>query len=194
MEYVVVCRNLFYCAFAKAYLSKSTLIIMNSKIKLITFIILTATMIKCSSQKQSITIQNCPSDGYCVSEILEDTLVVMSLDEYGKLYVQLKPMKGVSTLVLKYFDAASDEIADSSYREELYLPYTDIANRPVDKTFELAVIYGRIGNFRGQNLYFEDDSAKCRLRKTGGKTLLEISVNPEVPMKITNHVVQISKL
>ncbi len=140
----------------------------------------------CSSLKiTQPEVSNCPSAGNCNIEIFDDHQFELRRDEFGKSYVEDINMEGARQLKISFLRKADPSIADSQYIEELYLPLKHIENQINEglENFKMDVIYGSIGNNRGQDLYHSKENVPVRIRKQDGKTYLNLSLDqPELQM------------
>ena len=140
----------------------------------------------CSSLKiTGPKVTNCPSDGTCDTEIFENQRFELKRDQFGKSYLETTENEGARQLKISFYKNGEESIADSQYIEEIYLPLDRIESQiNLSKDhFEINVLYGRIGNFRGEDLYHIKKNVVARVRKQNGNTYISIMLNqPELAM------------
>ncbi|ARN76623.1 hypothetical protein BST97_00605 [Nonlabens spongiae] len=128
---------------------------------------------------------NCPSSGICKTEVLENERYILKRDQFSKSYVELQQQEGARQLKILFDQNQDPSIADSPYREEYFLPLTVIENQITAQksTFKINLLYGRIGNYRGQDLYHVKDDVLVSIKKQDGKTYLNLTLNqPELKL------------
>ena len=77
-------------------------------------------MISNESEKIEKSNTNCPENGTCNLEVINNTSVILSRDEFGKSYIKTKNSK--STLIKYSYAKKKDvDIADDGYSEIIYL-------------------------------------------------------------------------
>ncbi|WP_157111363.1 hypothetical protein [Nonlabens spongiae] len=130
-------------------------------------------------------VMNCPSSGICKTEVLENERYILKRDQFSKSYVELQQQEGARQLKILFDQNQDPSIADSPYREEYFLPLTVIENQITAQksTFKINLLYGRIGNYRGQDLYHVKDDVLVSIKKQDGKTYLNLTLNqPELKL------------
>ncbi|AGC77469.1 hypothetical protein LX97_02330 [Nonlabens dokdonensis] len=132
---------------------------------------------------------NCPDDGSCITTIIEDTQVIVKVDEYGYSYQSLEKKEGIRTLKFEYNRNQEIKLADDFYTEIIYIQ--------IDKSIkslslkdeslkEAGVLYGRLCYCRGATGFYQINKGDLNLLKTdhGYDVSLVFKVN-EVPQVIT---------
>lgn len=130
-------------------------------------------------------VVNCPNSGKCKTEVLENEQYILKRDQFGKSYVELHQQEGTRQLQITFDLNQDPTIADSSYREEYFLPLTVIENqiKAHKSTFKIEMMYGRIGNYRGQDLYHVKYDVQASIKKQEGKTYIYLLLDqPELKL------------
>jgi len=93
----------------------------------------------------------CPEDGKCSIAILENKIVELNTDEFGKLFYTLKEDNTKNILIYKYNRDVPQGLKDGNYREEIIIEIDKKSGLPTNSK----TIYGRFCYCKGFTGYYK---------------------------------------
>lgn len=137
---------------------------------------------------------NCPGDGNCSFEVLENSSLNLAYDSTGKLYPEVK--EGTK-IVIKYTykRKAVENVMDSGYAEYVYLEFDPDDKQIILKDKELKkvkMIFGRICYCKGAMGYFPVQQGNLFLFNREGnlqiRTSFKVNKVPQIIQQIDENI------
>ncbi len=132
----------------------------------------------------------CPKEGICSVEILNNKLIKLKKDEFGKSYIDLEESSKTNLLKFSYKKHPIEDTADSNYEEVVFIEIKDIEKNISLKNKELLTVnavFGRLCFCRGSSGYFPIQEGNLSIKKVSKNTYkidFSFKIN-EVPQVIT---------
>lgn len=163
---------------------------------LFTIIALIACKTKTINKEPSIVSKNCPKDGKCLFEVLENKRLHILTDEFGNSYFELQESKENIVLRFEYQRNQNPQFEVDAYSEVVFVQidtsttHLELGN----KTLENAkVSFSRMCFCKGVTGIYTVKKGKLQLKKTDKEFLLKLDFQiDEVPHVITSIDVNIS--
>ena len=129
---------------------------------------------------------SCPESGNCEFEVLQNSILNIKTDEFGKLYPEVTPGNKV-VIKFHYKKIVPEKVMDANYSEYIYLEVNEYEPQLILKDKELQkvkMLFGRICFCRGAAGYF---------RVTEGSLYL-FNINKKLKMDLTFEVNKIPQI
>ena len=134
-------------------------------------------------------IANCPEDGVCTFEVLENKALDIRTDNFGDLYPEIS---NGDKIILR-FEYKRNEIpntVDGNYSELIYVelnPNNLIIELKNSKLQEVKVLFARLCFCRGQTGYYKINNGKLSVTKVDDNYQFNLEFKTdEVPQVITS--------
>lgn len=171
-------------------------------LRLIYFSSLVLCFIACKTNQESTekknlnktNITNCPKEGTCSFEVLQNKSLKIKTDGIGAQYPQITEGKQ-TVLKFEYKKDEDPRIADNGYSEIIYAeiePATKTLNIKDDELRQAKVLFGRLCFCRGQTGYYPVNKGEFDI-KTNKDTSITYTFNlenTEVPQVLGEVVVR----
>ena len=131
---------------------------------------------------------SCPESGNCEFEVLQNSILNIKTDEFGKLYPEVSPGNKV-VIKFHYKKIEPENVMDASYSEYIYLEVNENEQQLILKDKELQkvkMLYGRICFCRDAAGYFRVTKGSLYLFNSNKKLKMDLTfeVN-KIPQIIT---------
>lgn len=144
-----------------------------------------------STSEQSGSYLNeisCPESGNCEFEVLQNSILNIKTDEFGKLYPEVAPGNKV-VIKFHYKKTVPEKVMDANYSEYIYLEINEYEPQLILKDKELQkvkMLFGRICFCRGAAGYFRVTAGSLYLFNMNKKLKMDLmfEVN-KIPQIIT---------
>lgn len=113
-------------------------------------------------------ISDCPEDGTCFLEIIENKCVKIQKDEFDKSYIIFEENESTSVLKFNYKRNIVKGVADQGYQELIYLNINNDMKEIalIDESLsDVGVIFGRLCFCRENTGYFEVEDGNLKIKK-----------------------------
>ena len=114
-------------------------------------------------------ISDCPEDGTCFLEIIENKYVKIQKDKFDKSYIIFEEDESMTVLKFNYRRNTVKGVADQDYQELIYLNINNDKKEIalIDESFsDVSVIFGRLCFCRENTGYFEVKKKKKKIIKS----------------------------
>ena len=114
----------------------------------------------------TIEVINCPEDGSCNAQIIENQLPQLAYDEFDNSYLMFTE-SSTSHIKLEYTQIKDPKIMDAGYREELIIPFDNTMfyeSQTIDLA-DLHVFFGRFCFCKGQTGYYLIKEGELKITK-----------------------------
>lgn len=132
--------------------------------------------------------KNCPENGVCTFEVLNNKILEIKKDDTGAFYPLITDGKK-TVLKYEYKKNEIENVADNGYSEIIYIEINTNTESLLLKNNELEkakVLYGRLCFCRGQSGYFPVKDGELKISKNNETTQLDFNFKvKEVPQLIT---------
>jgi hypothetical protein len=164
---------------------------MSKKILNLIFVI---ALISCNT-KTAITekitsTRNCPADGICTFEILENQELQLMKDEFGNTFHQLNNIEGKVILKFEYKKNQDPQLADDEYTEIIFVQInksTNLLELKDESLSDANVSFARMCFCRGATGIYPVKKGKLQLDKLNGEYHLKLNFKiDEVPQVIAS--------
>ncbi len=162
---------------------------MKNSIYLIAILVLTSCSCKkTTSQKLTAALESdCPKDGTCTVEIIDNKKLNVKQDEFGSIYYELEDSFDTKVVKYKYSRTVKGNLQDAGYREEIVF---EIENTLKDVTLSdsdiqnTKMLFGRFCYCKGQTGNYKVSNGKLIFNSKENTIDLDFKVT-EVPQIIT---------
>ncbi len=162
---------------------------MKNSIYLLAIIVLTSCSCKKTTSQKLTAMQQseCPKDGTCTVEIIDNKKLNVKQDEFGSIYYELEDNFDTKIVKYKYSRTVKGNIQDAGYREEIVF---EIENALTDLTLvdtdiqNTKMLFGRFCYCKGQTGNYKVSIGKLNFNAQEKTIDLDFKVT-EVPQIIT---------
>lgn len=169
--------------------------------KYILNLIFVIALISCNTKtaitEKSTSTTNCPADGICTFEILENQELQLMKDEFGNTFHQLNNTEGKVILKFKYKKNQDPQLADDGYTEIIFVQIDKSTNQLQLKDESLSdanVSFARICNCRGATGIYPIRKGQLKLTKRDKQFNLKLAFQIDEVPQIINSIDETFKI
>jgi hypothetical protein len=171
---------------------------MSKKILNLIFVI---ALISCNT-KTAITekitsTRNCPADGICTFEILENQELQLMKDEFGNTFHQLNNIEGKVILKFEYKKNQDPQLADDEYTEIIFVQIdksTNLLELKDESLSDAKVSFARICYCRGATGIYPVERGQLKLTKLEKQFNLKLAFQIDEVPQIINSIDETFKI
>ena len=133
---------------------------------------------------------SCPDSGNCEFEVLENSVLNVRTDEFGKLYPEVIPGNKV-VIKFHYKKTVPENVMDANYSEYIYLEVNEYEPQLILRDKELQkvkMLFGRICFCRGAMGYFKVTKGSLYLFNIKGKLKMDLTFEVDKIPQIISEV------